>query len=226
LRCGAKVDEVRREGERFAVRAGDEALEVDAVVFATPAFVTADLVEALAPDAVADLRAIPYVSTAVVLLVYPEGTGHRLPDSSGFVVPRSELAMTACTLLSRKWPDPSFGDRAVVRCFVGAAGEQGALDASDDELIRAVSGQLPPVLPLPPEAEDAVVVRWPSAMPQYEVGHLDRVAAIERAMPPGAFVVGQAYRGAGIPDCVRAAGQVAERVLDALDPERRTAPAG
>ena len=118
--------------------------------------------------------------------------------------------MTACTLLSRKWPDEGFGDRAVVRCFVGAAGEQGALDLSDEELVGAVSRSLPAVLPLPAEPEAAEVVRWPSAMPQYEVDHLDNVAAIERALPPGAFVVGQAYRGAGIPDCVRAAGEVAK----------------
>jgi oxygen-dependent protoporphyrinogen oxidase len=62
----------------------------------------------------------------------------------------------------------------------------------------------------------AEVVRWPRAMPQYEVGHLDRVARIESALPPGTYVVGQAYRGAGIPDCVRQANETAERVLASL----------
>jgi protoporphyrinogen/coproporphyrinogen III oxidase len=212
VRCGVAVQEVRREGEGYVLRADGEAIEADAVVFASPAFATADLVEVLAPDAARLLRQIPYVSTAVVLMVYPAGTGPALPDSSGFVVPRGRLPMTACTLLSRKWPDESFGDRAVVRCFVGAAGEQGALDLSDEELVGAVSRSLPGVLPLPAEPEAAEVVRWPNAMPQYEVDHLDNIAAIEQALPPGAFVVGQAYRGAGIPDCVRAAGEVAGRV--------------
>jgi oxygen-dependent protoporphyrinogen oxidase len=206
------VQEVRREGEGYVLRAGDATLEADAVVFASPAFATADLVEPMAPDGARLLRQIPYVSTAVVLMVYRAGTGPALPDSSGFVVPRGRLPMTACTLLSRKWPDESFGDRAVVRCFVGAAGEQGGLGLSDEELVDAVSRSLPPLLPLPAEPEAAEVVRWPNAMPQYEVDHLDHVSAIERALPPGAFVVGQAYRGAGIPDCVRAAGEVATLV--------------
>jgi oxygen-dependent protoporphyrinogen oxidase len=216
VRCGVAVHEVRREGEGYVLGAGDATLEADAVVFASPAFATADLVEAMAPDAARLLRQIPYVSTAVVLMVYAEGTGPGLPDSSGFVVPRGRLPMTACTLLSRKWPDESFGDRAVVRCFVGAAGEQGALDMSSEELVDAVSRSLPPLLPLPAEPEAAEVVRWPKAMPQYEVDHLDHVAAIERSLPPGAFLVGQAYRGAGIPDCVRAGGETAARARGAL----------
>jgi oxygen-dependent protoporphyrinogen oxidase len=207
---------IRREAGAYAVRAGDEEVTADAVVLASPAFATADLVADLAPDAARDLRSIPYVSTAVVLLVYPEGSGRALPDSSGFVVPRGRLAMTACTLVSRKWPDEAFGDRAVVRCFVGAAGVEDIVDQPDQDIVEGVTRQLAAVLPLPTEPEASRVVRWPSAMPQYEVGHLERVDAIEQALPPGMFVVGQAYRGAGIPDCVRAAGEVAARVRSHL----------
>jgi oxygen-dependent protoporphyrinogen oxidase len=164
------ADEVRREGSAFVVLADGTEHPADAVVFASPAFVSADLVEALAPDAARELRQIPYVSTAVALLVYPKGTGSALPDSSGFVVPRGKLAMTACTLISRKWPEEAFGDRAVVRCFVGATGTQDDLDAatmSSSRCSRARSRRAPALGP-----EDARVVRWPSAMPQHEVGHL------------------------------------------------------
>jgi oxygen-dependent protoporphyrinogen oxidase len=216
LRCGVTVDEIRRDGSAYVLLADGAEYPADAVVFASPAFVTADLVGALAPDAARELRQIPYVSTAVALLVYPEGTGSTLPDSSGFVVPRGKLAMTACTLISRKWPDEAFGDRALVRCFVGATGTQDDLDRSDDELLEALTSEVADVLPLPETPEDARVIRWPSAMPQYEVGHLDRVAVIEEALPPATFVVGQAYRGAGIPDCVRAGGEAAARVRDAV----------
>jgi len=68
-----------------------------------------------------ELDAIQYASTAVVVLVYPEGTAERLPDRTGFVVPAKDGMITACTWLSRKWPSDAFGDRAVVRCFVGSA---------------------------------------------------------------------------------------------------------
>ena len=212
IRCGANVEGFRASADGYVVSTGDREYSADIVVFASPAFVTADLVEPLVPDAARELRRIRYVSTAVVLLVYPDGTGSALPDASGFVVPKGKLAMTACTLVSRKWPERSFGDRAVVRCFVGADGVEDIVDRPDEEIVDGVSRQLAALLPLPAGPEAARIVRWPRSMPQYEVGHLARVAAIERAMPPGTFVVGHAYRGAGISDCVRQANEVAERI--------------
>jgi protoporphyrinogen/coproporphyrinogen III oxidase len=224
IRSETVVTSIRREGEAYVVRAGKEEFAADSVVLASPSFVTADLLEELVPEVATSLRRIPYLSTAVVLLVYPAGTGDALPDSSGFVVPRGKAAMTAATLVSRKWPDEAFGDRAVVRCFVGGAGAEDLLEEDDADIVEGVCRQLAAVLPLPPRAEASRVVRWPRAMPQYEVGHLDGVGEIERSLPPGVFVVGQAYRGAGIPDCVRAGGEVAERVRSHLvgDVERET----
>ncbi len=212
LRLGTTAAGVARDGAGYVVLTHHDEIAANAIVFATPTYVTADFARTLAPEAVVGLDAIPYVSTAVVLMVYPRGTGERLPQSSGFVAPRGRLAVTAATLVSRKWPDPAFADRAVVRCFIGAFGMEESLGASDGVLVERVSRQLADIFPLPAEPEAAEVVRWPDAMPQYEVGHLDRVAAIEDGLPPGVFVVGQAYRGAGIPDCVRQANEVAERV--------------
>jgi oxygen-dependent protoporphyrinogen oxidase len=212
VRLGTPVTGIARDGAGYVVTLDGDAVPADAIVLSSPAFVTADLVEGLAPGAAGLLREIPHVTTAVVLLVYPEGTGRHLPESSGFVAPRGALAVTAATLVSRKWPDDAFGDRAIVRGFVGAAGVEGAVEGTDDELVARVAAQLAEIFPLPPEPESAEVVRWPRAMPQYEVGHLDRVAGIEAGLPPGMFVVGQAYRGAGIPDCVRQADEVADRV--------------
>jgi len=208
VRTGQAVEGVAPKGGGFEVAAAGRRHEADAVVFACPAFVTADLVEPWAPEAGRALRAIRHVSTAVVLLAYPEGTATALPEASGFVVPRGRLTTTACTFVSRKWPEAAFGDRAVLRCFVGADGSEDALDRNDDELVERVAAELASLLPLPDPAAGRVV-RWPRSMPQYEVGHLDRVAAIERALPAGIHVVGQAYRGAGISDCVRQATELA-----------------
>jgi oxygen-dependent protoporphyrinogen oxidase len=156
------------------------------------------------------------VSTGVALLVYDDGTGEALPDATGFVVPSGEAPMTAATFVSRKWPDPAFGTRAVVRCFVGADGSEGVLDAPDGDIVDAVCRHLAAALPLPGRPVASAVVRWPRSMPQYEVEHLDRVEAIESSLPPGIFVVGNAYRGVGVADTVRGANEVAERVRSHL----------
>ncbi|MGZ4146365.1 MAG: protoporphyrinogen oxidase [Actinomycetota bacterium] len=212
VRTSTPATSIRRAGDGYVVATGGGDVEAHAVVVTTPAFTTADLLARVAPDAVAPLRSIPYVDTAVVLLVYGEGTNDRLPDSSGFVVPRGRLAMTACTLVSRKWPDPSFGSRAVARCFVGAAGIEDVVAEPDEDIVEGVARQLSALLPLPERPEAAAVVRWPAAMPQYEVGHLEAVERVERSLPPGVVVAGQAYGGAGVPHAVRQGGEAAERV--------------
>ncbi|HSJ51068.1 MAG TPA: protoporphyrinogen oxidase, partial [Actinomycetota bacterium] len=183
IRTSTEAAAVARDGSGFVVRNVDGREVVAAsVVLATPAFVAARLIADLEPAAAAELEAIRYVSTAVALLVYPEGTAQALPDASGFVVPSGRAPMTAATFLSRKWPHPAFGDRAVLRCFVGADGVEDVLDAADEEIIEAVARHLAALLPLAERLEAFAVVRWPRSMPQYEVGHLDRVARIEAAL--------------------------------------------
>jgi oxygen-dependent protoporphyrinogen oxidase len=120
--------------------------------------------------------------------------------------------MTAATFLSRKWPDERFGTRAVVRCFVGAVGFEDVLEATDADIVEALSRHLAALLPLPEEPEASAVVRWPRSMPQYEVGHLQRVEAIGSALPAGIFVAGNAFGGVGVADSVRSANEAAERV--------------
>lgn len=209
LRRGVPATAIVADGAGSLVRAGKEELQADAVVVATPSYIAAELLGVAAP---ASLREIRYVGTGVVLLVYPERTADALPDASGFVVPAGAAPMTASTFLSRKWPHLAFGNRAIVRCFVGAAGSEDVLDAPDDDIVQAVCRHLAAVLPLPDRAEDARVVRWPRSMPQYEVGHLDRLRQIEEALPPGIFVAGNAYQGVGVADAVRSANEAAQAV--------------
>jgi oxygen-dependent protoporphyrinogen oxidase len=201
---------------------GGERIATDAVVVATPAWAAAGLLEGIAPPAAADLLDIPYASTAVILLVYPDGTRNALPAGTGFVVPRGEAPMTACTWLSSKWPSDDFGTRAVIRCYVGSAGDDEVVDASDRDLVSACERHLAALLPLPGRGQRAAVVRWLRAMPQYDVGHLDRVARIRSSLPPGIVVTGSAYDGVGIPDCVRAAGDAADAAATYLASTKET----
>lgn len=212
VRLGAPVHAIESDGEAFAVRTARDALHAEAVVLATPAFVAAELVRGIDAPAAEALAGIPYASTGVVHLVYPEGTAETLPEATGFVVPRGRAPMTAATFVSRKWPEVGFGTRAVVRCFVGAVGSEDVLDEPNEDIVEAVCRHLAAFLPLPERADAASVVRWRRSMPQYEVGHLERVRAIEASLPAGIFVTGNAYHGIGVADAVRSAGLTAERV--------------
>ena len=102
-----------------------------------------------------------------------------------------------------------------MRCFVGRAGAEEALSLSDEGLAAVVAGEIREALNLQADPDLTKVVRWPRAMPQYEVGHLDRMRRIEEALSatPGLFLTGSAYRGVGIADCVRQANETAQRVL-------------
>ncbi len=205
LRLNAPVGEVAGS----ALYVGSERFEFEAAVLATPAYVTADLI----PEAAAHLNEIPYASTGVALMVYPEGTRNRLPDGTGFVVPRGKAPMTASTWVSNKWPEPEYGTRAVVRCYIGGVGEEDLLEESDQDILAACAKHIAAVVELPDEPEASAFHRWVRSMPQYEVGHLDRVKRIRDALPAGIFVTGSAYGGVGIPDCVRQASETAEQVL-------------
>ncbi len=210
VRAASRVTAIERVGDAYEVLTATGArLPADVVIVGTDARAAADLLVDIAPPAAADLASVPYASTAVIFLVYPEGTQPSLPDGTGFVVPRGRAPMTACTWLSSKWPREAFGTRAVVRCYVGSAGDDDVVDAPDDELVAACERHLAALLPLPDQAEHTGVVRWHRAMPQYEVGHLERVARIRSGLPEGIFVTGSAYDGVGIPDCVRGAGETA-----------------
>ncbi|HEY3263589.1 MAG TPA: protoporphyrinogen oxidase [Actinomycetota bacterium] len=222
VRLGAPVRSVERDGETFVVRTAREALRAEAVVVATPAFVAAELLHGIDARAAGLLGSIPYASTGVVHLVYPEDTAGALPEATGFVVPRGRAPMTAATFVSRKWPEAAFGTRAVVRCFVGAVGSEDVLDEPDEDIVDAVCRHLAAFLPLPGCPTASSVVRWPRSMPQYEVGHLERVRAIEGSLPAGIFLTGNAYQGVGVADAVRSAGLAAERVRVHLGAE----PAG
>jgi protoporphyrinogen/coproporphyrinogen III oxidase len=204
---------LRQEAGHHLLETTAGRFEAEAVVLAVPAFDASRLLSGLVPEASAELSAIPYSSTAVVILAYPEGTADRVPDGTGYVTPRGPAIVTACTWISRKWPTEDLGSRAVLRCFVGRAGSEEALDLTDQELIDAVRAETEAVVPMGVRPE-AAVIRWPRGMPQYEVGHLDRVEGVRRALDrtPGIFVAGSAYGGVGIPDCIRQAEEAAGRV--------------
>jgi oxygen-dependent protoporphyrinogen oxidase len=216
LRTGSRVAAIAADADAWRLNIeGVPSAIVDGVVLAVPASEASRLLASVAPEAAAAIARIRAVSTGVVLLVYPDGSADALPSGTGFVVPRGAAPFTAVTWLSSKWPDPAFGTRAVLRCFVGADGDEDVLDAPDPDIVGACVRHLTALLPLGDPAHTSVV-RWPDAMPQYELGHRERVAAIRAALPAGVAVTGQPYDGVGVADVVRAAGEAATAVLGQL----------
>lgn len=191
-------------------------LEADAVILATPAFVTADLLKQLDPLLSDRLIKIPYVSTATVSLAYKRsGFSHPL-NGFGFVVPRSERrTILACTWTSTKFPHRAASDHVLVRCFVGGAGREELALQDEASLIKMVCEDLKAIMGISVEPVLTKVYRWEKANPQYNVGHLEEVAEIEKmaAQHPGLFVAGAAYRGVGVADCIHQGAQTAEKVL-------------
>jgi len=215
VRLDHPVSAIEREPHGYRVRSAGRDLAADAVVVAAPAFEAARLLSTVSPEAAGELGAISYVSTAVVFVAYPPGTAELIPEGTGFVVPYGDAILTACTWISRKWPNPAFEDRAVLRCFVGRAGDEAALGRTDVGLIATVADEVEAALGIGAPPSASRMIRWNRSMPQYEVGHLERVARIEAALggSPGIFVTGSAFRGVGIADCVRQGREAAGSVI-------------
>lgn len=185
----------------------------DAVILALPSGVSARLAAPWDGELAGLLRQVEYASTAVAVLAFaPDAVPAASPvwTSSGVLVPpvearRAGLVSRACSWLSTRWPHTTPGGAVVIRCFVGRFGDEAALQLSDAALMGAVRRDLRYLAGLEGEPVFQALFRWPSAMPQYQVGHLDRVAAIERRVArwPGLFLAGAFLRGMSVSDCVR-----------------------
>jgi len=214
---GARALALEGEDGGYRVRlGGGRAVSAEAVILATPAYVTADLVGGLDAELAAQLRAIPYVSTATVSVVYRASNVPRPLDAYGYIVPRRERRpVLACTWTSTKFPDRAPPAYALLRAFLGRAGDDQLVERSDETLLALVRAELEQTLGVTHQPELYRVYRWPGAMPQYTMGHLARVAAIRErlARHSGLFVAGNAYSGIGIPDAIQSGEVVAEESL-------------
>jgi oxygen-dependent protoporphyrinogen oxidase len=219
VRLGSRVDSVARDGSRFVLRTRAEEVRADAVVLTAPAPATARQVADLEPAAAQALGSIGYASVAVVALAYPVAAGPPPQSGSGMLVPRAEKrTVAACTWYSTKWPASSPADGFLLRAVVGRAGRHPALDLDDDALVAKVHEDLADMLGLSAPPRASLVTRWENALPQYTVGHLDRVTGAELALAQRGplFLAGAGYRGSGIPDCIRQATEAAAAVASAL----------
>lgn len=196
--------------------AAPEFLDVDAVLLAVPAPATARLLRVVAPDAARAAAEIELASSAVVGLAYRAADAAALPRSSGVLVAADEpFTVKAVTHSARKWAHlaPEATDGLVrLRASVGRFGQVAPLQVDDVELVAAVRADLAALAGITAAPVAAHVQRWGGGLPQYAVGHLDRVRAIEDGLPHGLAVAGAALHGVGVPACIGTARVAAERV--------------
>ncbi len=209
-----------RHGTSWVVTTAQGDLEADAVVLATPAPVTRDLLAAHDPGAAALLATIDAAPVATVTLRY-DADDVTLPDSgTGVLVPSptrrgdDTYLVTAVTFLDRKWPHLRREGITLIRASVGRIDDLRFEDLDDAALLDRVHGELCDLLDVRGDPDAHVIARWPAALPQYRVNHLARVDAIEAAARSlGSIAVcGAAYRGVGVPACI-ASGRNAARTL-------------
>jgi len=188
----------------------------DAIVLATPAYVTAGIIGQVNRRAAAILQGIEYVSSATVSLGFRRADISHPLNGFGFVVPRHEKrSIIACSWTSTKFPGRAPHDAILIRAFLGGAGAQSLLTLDDTGLVRLVQDELSVMMGLHAQPILSRVFRWPRGNPQYRVGHGESMATLEATLQasPGVFVTGSAYRGVGVPDCIHQGALAAQQVL-------------
>lgn len=216
VRLGSPVARLERGRSWKIVGATGDAIEADAVVLATPAHQSARCVADLDGELAEELRGIPYASSATVSLAYRNDQISRRLDGFGFVVPLAEArSIVACTYSSMKYPGRAPDHHTLLRAFVGGAMQQTLFEQDDATMAESVRSELRALLGVIGEPVLMRIHRHPQAMPQYRVGHLERMARIDAqlAKHPGLSLAGNAYRGVGIPDCIHSGETAAEAVF-------------
>ena len=213
-RLNTRVEALRRDGPSWTLITNTgERIEADAVCLALPAYTAAALLTETSNSLAQKLKQIKYASTATINFAYRRATVTHPLNGFGFVVPFTEKrSVIACTFSSVKFAGRAPDGHVLLRAFAGGALQPEVFALDESELIRRVETDLRELLGISEAPLFVELAKWERSMPQYEVGHLDRVNEIEKlvAALPGLQLAGNAYRGAGIPDCIRSGQSAAE----------------
>ncbi|MEH7375362.1 MULTISPECIES: protoporphyrinogen oxidase [Bacillaceae] len=216
---GHRVDKITKVENKYEVYLNNgETMVADSVIAATPHKITQAM---FAEYSFFDpLKLVPSTSVATVALAFPEEAVKNDIDGTGFVVSRnSDYSITACTWTHKKWDHSTPKGKVLLRCYVGRSGDETIVDLSDDRIIKIVLDDLKKTMDITMNPDFAIISRWKNSMPQYTVGHKQRLADILKHMKtdlPGVFLAGSSYGGVGLPDCIDQGEAAVKDVLEFL----------
>ncbi len=216
LQLDTKVTSVSREKDRFQLHFLQRSKEADVVILATPAYVSATLLSGSFPSLAEPLNNILYAPAILTCLGYSQKviTGYR---GTGFLVPQIEgKTILACTWVDQKFSHRCPPNSSLLRCFIGGSKASEWMNSNDQHLLATVKGELYEMLGIQTRPVVETVYRWPRSLPQYSLGHSQRVDRLNRKLDrlPGLYCLGNYLDGVGIPDCVRHSKKVAERIAN------------
>ncbi|WP_113928215.1 protoporphyrinogen oxidase [Bacillus sp. P14.5] len=217
---GVRVEKIEKQGNnRYSlVLNNGENLDADSVILTTPH----TTIPAMFPQYsfFDHLKSTPATSVATVAMAFPEEAIQKDIDGTGFVVSRnSDYTITACTWTHKKWPHTTPAGKVLIRCYVGRAGDEAVVDLSDSQIEKIVLQDLNKIMNITMDPEFTIVSRWKDAMPQYTVGHNERLEAMQskvRNELPGLFIAGSSFEGLGLPDCIDQGEKAVQNVLTYL----------
>ncbi|NIA20213.1 MAG: protoporphyrinogen oxidase [Xanthomonadaceae bacterium] len=219
-KTGVEVKTIEKTGDGYSLQMADgQQLQADQLVMSSEAFATASMIKDLAPQLAMTLEQIPYVSSSIVSLVFRREDIPNPLDTYGFIVPRIEgRKIMASTWSSIKWPHRAPEGKLLMRSFVGGAQQPELAELDDEKILALVRGELKDIIGITAKPEQVWINRWPRGMPQYTLGHQERLGKIDQYAQalPGLHLTGAGYRGIGIPDCINNARQTGQKVLAAL----------
>ncbi|ALS79289.1 protoporphyrinogen oxidase [Planococcus kocurii] len=222
---GIKVEKIEQQQREIELTLNNEtSITVDGVIFALPHAKLMPIFEPL--GLLQGLKDMPSTSIATVSIVLPESVRASKSDCTGFVVARnSDFTITACSAAHLKWPSLTPSGKAVYRSFIGRVGDEAVVELSDGEIVKAVLEDLQKLLDIQLIPEFTVVSRWKEAMPQYLVGHDERVALAKKELQyafPQVQVAGGSFEGFGLPACVDQGKAAATQLLKLFSAETPT----
>lgn len=214
---GITVQKVERKNQSYTLDlSSGEKMIADSIVICVPHKQTATIFSNY--SFFEPFHHVPSTSVATVAMAFPESAVKKDIDGTGFVISRdSAYSMTACTWTHKKWPHSTPAGKVLLRCYVGKAGDEEIVSRSDEEIIAAVLRDLNKTMNITADPEFSLITRWHDSMPQYTVGHKQRMTDIIEKMEselPGVFLAGASYKGLGVPDCIDQGEEAVQKVLD------------